>query len=155
MNSLPWRRSNGATALATDFEEPFRDFLEGFWRDVPSRLPATFRRSIHPAMNIVESPTLFTVQVELPGLDEKDIQIELMGNQLRIHGERKWEQEKKDKEFHRVESQFGSFERMVELPEGLRLEAESIQASYKKGVLEIRIPKIEPTPATKIAVKGG
>ena len=75
-----------------------------------------------------------------------------MGSQILISGERKWEEEKKGKEFHRVESQFGSFERIVQLPENVRADPEKIDAAYKKGVLKITVPKLEKTPTAKIPV---
>lgn len=118
-----------------------------------SRLPELFRRGPSPALNVAETEDEYTVTLDLPGLDEDDIDVQLMGNHLVISGERKWEDEEKKKEFHRVESEYGTFSRTVVLPEGLTSDPESIKASYKRGLLEIRVPKVEPTPATKIKVK--
>ena len=95
------------------------------------------------------------ISIELPGLSEKDIQVQLVGQQLIVAGERKWEDEKKGKEFHRVESQYGAFRRSIQLPENARVDADALVATYKKGVLEISVPKMEPTPAAKIPVKAG
>ncbi|MEE8467019.1 MAG: Hsp20/alpha crystallin family protein, partial [Planctomycetota bacterium] len=67
----------------------------------------------------------------------------------------KWKEEKKEKEYHRVESQYGSFQRNITLPEGARLDSNSVEATYEKGILKITIPKVEPTPACKIKVKAG
>jgi HSP20 family protein len=132
------------------------DFFKNLWGPfdgIRNRLPATFRGRTYPAMNVSESENHYLVSVELPGLDVKDVSIELMGNQLQISGERKWEEDKKGKEFHRVESQYGSFTRSLLLPENARMDRESIEATFQKGILEIRIPKVEPTPAAKIAIK--
>ena len=104
-------------------------------------------------MNVSESENHYLVMLELPGMDVKDVNIELMGNQLSVSGERKWEEDKKGKELHRVESQYGSFCRTVTLPENARMERESIEATFQKGILEIKIPKLEPTPAAKIPIK--
>ena len=117
------------------------------------RLPEVFRTTTLPPVNVSESDKAFVVGVDLPGLEEKDIDVKLMGNQLMISAERKWEEEKKGKEFHRVESQFGRFSRTLTLPDNVR--AGACEGVYKKGVLTITIPKVEPTPATKINVKGG
>jgi len=68
-----------------------------------------------------------------------------------ISGEKKFEQEKKEKDWHRVECQYGSFQRSITLPQNLK--TESIEAVYKKGVLTLTIPKVEPTPATKVKVR--
>jgi HSP20 family protein len=158
MSLIPWRtRAEGPVALQSPFEDFWKDdFFKSFWEPfngVRSRLPAAFRARTYPAMNVSESENHYLVCLELPGLDVKDINIELMGNQLQISGERKWEEEKKGKEFHRVESQFGRFARTLALPENLRLRKESIEATFQKGVLEIRIPKLEPTPAEKIPIR--
>jgi HSP20 family protein len=117
------------------------------------RLPEVFRTATLPPVNVSETDKAFAVSVDLPGLEEKDIDVKLMGNQLVISAERRWDDEKKGREFHRVESQYGRFERMVTLPENVKTGVG--EASYKKGVLMITIPKVEPTPATKINVKMG
>jgi len=152
MNIIPWRRQDGPLALQSDFEDLLKAFTEPFG-GLRSRLPAAFQARGTPPMNVSESENHFVVSLELPGLDVKDINVELMGNQLQISGERKWEEEKKGKEYHRVESQYGSFSRSLTLPENLRLDRESIEATFQKGILEIKVPKVEPTPAAKIAIK--
>jgi HSP20 family protein len=93
--------------------------------------------------------------MDSPGLDQQDFEIETMGNQVLISGERKWEEAKKGKEFRRVESQYGKFERTVMLPENARIDPDKIDASYAKGVLTITVPKRERTPAAKIPVHAG
>jgi HSP20 family protein len=158
MSLIPWRnRQEGPVALQSPFEDFLKDdFFKSFWdaiEPVRSRLPATFQARTYPAMNVSESENHYLVNLELPGMDAKDINIDLMGNQLQITGERKWEEEKKGKEFHRVESQYGSFARSLTLPENARMDRESIEATFQKGILEIKIPKVEPTPAAKIAIK--
>jgi HSP20 family protein len=153
MNVIPWRKRDGEVAARSEFDELFSRFFEPFeWR-LRHRLPATLTGETMPAMNVAETESQFVVTLELPGLDVKDVQIELMGNQLQISGERKWEEEKKGKEFHRVESQFGRFTRTLTLPDNLRLSKESIEATFQKGVLAIHVPKLEPTPAERIAIK--
>jgi HSP20 family protein len=134
-------------------ERPFTGWLESFFdRPAFEQLPEVFRRPAFPPINLTENASTLTVAAELPGLDEQDIDVQVMGNQLVISGERKWEKEdKKGEEFHRVESQYGSFSRTLTLPVGLRLDR--AEASYDKGILTIRFPKVEPTPAAKIKVK--
>ena len=153
MSLIPWRRQNeGSLALQDEFDDiwtVFNDPFNGFTR----RLPAALQAKSFPPMNESESERNFTVTLELPGLDAKDVNIEVMGNQLTISGERKWEEEKKGKEFHRVESQYGRFSRTLSLPENLRHDRESIVATFQKGILEIQVPKMEPTPAAKIPIQ--
>jgi HSP20 family protein len=118
-----------------------------------TRLPEVFRAAMPPPINISETDKAVQVTVDLPGLEEKDIDVKIMGNQLTIAAERRWEEEKKGREFHRVESQYGRFDRSVTLPENLRTGA--CDAVYRKGVLTLTFPKVEPTPATRVNVKAG
>ena len=153
MNTLiPWRRQDGNLALESVFDDLWKGFSESFER-TRNRLPAALQTMNYPPMNVSESESHLLVSLELPGIDVKDINIELMGDQLLISGERKWEGEKKDKEYRVIESQYGQFSRSLTLPENLRLERESIEATFQKGILEIKIPKLEPTPAAKIPIK--
>jgi len=152
MNIIPWRDRTAVSTLRSELDNLFNRMPFG---DGESRLPEVFGRRVMPAVNISETEKSWSVSVELPGLNEKDIQVQIMGQQLVISGERKWEEEKKGKEFRSVESQYGAFERSIPLPENLRLEPESIQATYKRGMLEVTLPKLEPTPAAKIPVKAG
>ena len=155
MNVIPWRKRNGTTAFRSDLDELFERFMEPFGAEL-NRLPAVFQQRNMPAMNVAETETEYMVALDLPGLDEKDIEVELMGNQLVVSGERKWEKEtKKGKEFHRVESQYGSFQRSITLPDGLRREREAVVATFRQGILEIRVPKLQPTPAARIPIKAG
>jgi HSP20 family protein len=152
LNLIPRRARNEVSLFKNELDDLFGRFFEN---DVPSNLPAAFTRNVIPPVDVAETEKNWTVSVQLPGLSEKDIAVQILGNQLVVSGERKWEDEKKGKEFHRVESQYGSFQRSIALPENARLDPDSIAASYKKGILEITIPKVEPTPAAKIPVKAG
>jgi HSP20 family protein len=154
MKLIPYRGRGDVANFRSEFDDLLARFFE-FDLGSETKLPAAFSRAALPPINVAESEKSWTVSVELPGLDEKDIQIQLLGRQLQISAERKWEQEKKGKEFHRVESQFGAFQRTIQLPENVRLEPDSITASYKKGMLEITLPKVEPTPTARIPVKAG
>jgi len=158
MSLIPWRKQQeGPLALRSPFEDFWKDdLLRNFWEPFDgtrTRLPAAFQARNYPAMNVSESENHFLVSLELPGMEAKDINIEIMGDQLQVSGERKWEEEKKGKEYHRVESQYGSFSRSLILPENARADRESIEATFQKGILEIKIPKVEPTPAAKIPIK--
>jgi HSP20 family protein len=138
--------------------EPFRDDFDKlvetmFGESFAGRLPAALSASFVPPMDVSETDKAWLVSVQLPGMEEKDIQVELRGNLLTIRGERTWSEEKKDKQVHRVESQYGSFQRTLTLPTTVRLEPNAVSARYARGVLELTIPKIEPTPAVKIPVQ--
>ena len=146
--------------------EPLRRDWEDLWQrafdwdgdpfqPLQSWLPKVWERGGVPRLNFGEDDGHYKLTIELPGLSEKDIKIQLVGNQLVVSGERKWESEKKAKEYHRVECQYGSFRRAVTLPQGAKLDPNAIQAHYDKGLLEIAIPKAEPTMVTEIPVKLG
>ncbi len=152
MKLIPWRPRNELVDLRSEMDA----LVNRFFGEMPeSRLPAAFTREIIPPLNVAETEKSWCLSLELPGLSEKDIQVQLMGRMLVISGERKWEEEKKGKEFRSVESQYGSFQRSFELPENALVDANKLTATCKKGILEIEIPKTEPTTAAKIAVKAG
>ena len=157
MNIIPWNRRTSQLSLSTPFDELFqRLWSNGHapteWAE---RLPEVFQSRNFPAVNLAETETGFTVTMDCPGLDEKDFSVEIMGNNLVISGERKWHEEKKGKEFHRIESQYGKFERSVALPDNVRIDAGEVDATYKRGVLTVQLPKLERTPAAKIPVSMG
>ena len=150
MKLIPWQRSVLTQRTDSFFNRLFEHSFDFTFND---RLPETFRANLVPAVNIVEDDKALTVSVELPGLDEKDIDVEVVGNQLVISAERKFEEEKKDKEFHRMEHHYGTFSRTVTLPIGLQTDA--VDAVYKNGILTVVMAKEEPTPVAKIEVKPG
>ncbi len=152
MNLIPRLRRESPTSGDFDFDEFWSRFWGNGGEGMASRLPEMFRTRRFPAVNIAETEDSFCITMDCPGLEENDFEVQAMGRQLIISGERKWEEEKKGKEFRRVESQYGKFERTVELPENARNEPEQVDASYKKGILTITVPKLEKTPAGKIPV---
>ncbi|TAH37225.1 MAG: Hsp20/alpha crystallin family protein [Planctomycetota bacterium] len=152
MKMIPWKKSSDE-AVSSDFDDFVTRALEPLDWGVRNRLAGMFPARNFPAMNVAETPEHYIVTLELPGLEPKDVNVELMGNTLQISGERRWEEEKKDKDYHRVESQYGSFARSVVLPDNLHVDREAVEATFQNGVLEIRVPKAEPTPAAKIPVK--
>jgi HSP20 family protein len=150
MNNLPTQRRWSPFAK----RDPFGAFVDRFFEDAfPSDLPATttWQKAPWTPLNVSETEKAFLVSLEVPGMDEKDINVQLMGNQLVISGEKKLELEKKDKDWRTIECQYGSFQRTVTLPSNVR--GDQVDAVYKKGVLTLTIPKIEPTPSTKVKIK--
>ena len=94
-----------------------------------------------------------TLKVEVPGIDEKDIDVRIENNTLTVHGERKFEKEEKEENFRRVESSYGSFTRTFTLPQ--TVEAEKVTAHYDKGVLKITLPKKAEAKPKQIKVNVG
>jgi HSP20 family protein len=91
--------------------------------------------------------------VEVPGIDEKDIDVRVENNVLTVHGERKFEKEEKEENFRRVERQYGSFTRTITLPS--TVDAEKVQADYEKGILKIVLPKKAEAKPKQIKVNVG
>ena len=155
MSIIPWRRTESPVTSELNHD----DLRSRFWGNdeggMMSHLPAFFRSRPFPAVNIAETEDSFCITMDCPGLGENDFEIQAMGKQLIISGERKWEEEKKAKEYSRVESQFGKFERTVQLPENARTEPDEIDARYNKGILTVTVPKLKKTPAAKIPVHTG
>jgi len=109
-----------------------------------------FDRSFSPAVDVVENPQDFTVSCELPGLDQKDIDVSIASNVLTIKGQKKDEREEKKNKFYRKESWSGSFQRTLPLPSSV--DGEKIKAELKNGILTIVLPKREEAKAKQITV---
>jgi HSP20 family protein len=107
-----------------------------------------------PAMDLVEEKDHYVLRADLPGLSEEDVKVELEDNVLTLSGERKSEhEERQEGGAYRVERASGSFSRSLTLPEGT--DPEGIQASFDKGVLEVRVPKPEERKPRRVSISVG
>lgn len=148
-------------SLRHEVDRLFEDFDRGFLRFPTGRtmfnLEPFWRREMGwgaaPATDIVEKDNAYELTVELPGLDEKNIEVKLSDGTLTIKGEKREEKEEKKKDYFLQERHFGSFERSFTVPEGV--DADKIEASFKKGVLTMMLPKKPEAqkPSKKIDVK--
>jgi HSP20 family protein len=134
-----------------DWRSPFRRSvfdIEPLWRRELSWATT-------PAVDIVEQDKAYEVTAELPGMDDKNIEVKVANGMLTIKGEKKEEKEEKRKDYYHSERRYGSFERRFQIPEGV--DTGKIDASFKKGVLTVTLPKTVEAQATekKIAVKSG
>ncbi len=142
---LPWRRDEGPfESLRREIEMLHRDIDRVFEEMWNGRWPAMSfepmgRGEIMPQLDMTEDDQAFHLQVELPGMDEKDVEVTLRNHTLTIKGEKKEEKETKDKDVHRRERAYGYFRRSVEIPGDV--DADKITATYRKGVLTIDLPK--------------
>ena len=118
-----------------------RMFDQFFSDDFPfaTRLIPRPGADFFPRLDISENETEYKVSAELPGMEEKDIQIRLEKDSLVLSGEKKSEVEEKEKTFHRVERCYGSFERVI--PFNTQLDEDKVNAVFKNGVLTITLPK--------------
>jgi HSP20 family protein len=104
-----------------------------------------------PAVDVFDTPETIVVKAELPGLTTDDIDIELDDNVLTIKGERKFEEKVEEGRYYRLERLYGTFSRSFTLPQS-GVKGEDISASFKDGVLEVRVPKAEEVKPRKITV---
>jgi HSP20 family protein len=103
-----------------------------------------------PPVDLVEAEDHFVLKADLPGLAEGDVNIEVQDGTLTISGERKAEHEQREKGWYRIERSFGRFSRSLTLPEGV--DPDRIEASFSRGVLEVRIPKPEERKPRRIEI---
>ncbi len=154
-----WRPFQG---LRREVDRLFEDFTMNPFR-LPFRRPAfdiePFWQAeswiAAPAVDLVEQEKAFELTAELPGLDEKNVEVKVVNGVLTIKGEKQEDKEEKNKDFHMRERRFGTFERALRIPD--TIDADKIEASFKKGVLTVTLPKIAEAqkPVKKIEVKGG
>jgi len=149
MALVRWEPVRELTSLQNEMNRLFNTFF-----DPPATAGngSTLRRWI-PAMDLVETDEHFVLKADLPGLSEEDVNIEVEDNVLTISGERKAEQEEKKEGYFRVERAYGSFRRSLTLPEGV--DSDAVQASFDRGVLEVRIPKPEERKPRRVSIKVG
>jgi HSP20 family protein len=126
--------------------DPFREFttlqdrMNRLFRDsYGDHEEALTTSTFAPAVDVYEDEHNVVLKIEVPGIDEKDIDVRVENNTLTVHGERKFEKEEKEENFRRVERQYGSFTRSFTLPNAV--DTNSIQADYDKGILKISLAK--------------
>ena len=143
-------------SLRREIDRMFDDFGRDFW-STPFRRPTFavepfWRRELawgaEPAVDIAESDKAYEITAELPGMDEKNIEVKLAKGGLTIKGEKHEEKEEKKKDYYLHERHFGSLERYLRVPEGV--DTDKIEASFKNGVLTVTLPK---TPEAQKAEK--
>lgn len=140
--------------------DPFREL-----EDMSERLNRVFGRSTlardgkdtmttfdwAPSVDVLETAEDFQVKAELPDVKKEDVKVSVDGGTLRIEGERKQEKEEKGKKWHRVERSYGSFLRTFTLPENI--DDAKVQADFKDGILNVRLPKSEKAKPKSVEVK--
>jgi len=134
--------SNPLSTLRREMDSLFDQFFRDEDGTAPERLA--------PSVDVAESETAFEITVELPGVRSDDIDVELQEGQLVIRGEKKKEQEDKEKTFHRVERYFGQFQRLIPLTGPV--DEEKVTADFTDGVLRIKLPKSADVKPRKITV---
>lgn len=105
------------------------------------------------AAELRESPDALLLRLEVPGLDRENLEVELLGNRLRIAGEKRYERNEERAQYHLLECAYGRFERVLPLP--CEVDADRATANYRNGVLSLRLPKTEGLKARQIGVQPG
>lgn len=133
---------------ANDFvPTSFSSMIDRFFNDSLARSGGS---AFVPKVDVIEDEKTYQLHVAAPGLTKDDFNIEVNDNYLTVRGERKFVDEKKEKNYHSIETQFGAFERTFTLPENV--DTGKINASYNNGILEVTIPKDEKK-ALKTTIK--
>jgi HSP20 family protein len=144
MALIRWEPVRELNTIQSEMNRLFNTFFES-----PQSGGTQLRRWI-PAMDLVETDGEYVLRADLPGLTEKDVNIEFEDNVLTISGERKAEHEERKEGYYRVERASGTFSRSLTLPEGV--DPERVRASFDRGVLEVRIPKPEQRKPRKVTI---
>lgn len=122
--------------------------FDSFNGDIRRRSGAV--RGFWPSLEVKEDDSTIDISAELPGMEEKDVEVTVSDNRLTIRGEKKTERDEKSKNYRLVERSYGSFERSVDLPAGV--DPSRVKASMKSGVLHVAIPKPAGSRAKKIPI---
>ena len=155
MKLTPWKHSEiqrtpasatPVTQLRSNWDRLFDSFLDDFWgTPVNSSQYA-------PALDILETSDELVLQIEIPGVEAKDVEINLSGDVLSISGQKLDQSNEQRMRYHHAERRYGSFQRTVRLP--MPVEPEHVQAESKNGLLVISLRKAESLRPKKISIKG-
>jgi HSP20 family protein len=139
--------------LQSRMNRAFDDLLRGFPKFSAELVP--FGAAESPRMDVRETGTEILVEAELPGVEEQDIELTLHEGTLVLRGEKKLEQKREQEGWHLTERAYGAFQRAIGLP--AEIDAAKVEATFEKGVLRVRLPKIAPAHAgaQRIAIKSG
>ena len=149
----PWRPFGGLPSWERDMDRMMEDF---FGRRMRPWWPERWFRAEEmevkpPIVDLFEEKDDIVVKAELPGIEKDKIEVNLTDHTLTIKGEKKKEEEVKEENYYRAERSYGSFLRTLDLPADVH--ADKIKASFKNGILEVRMPKTEAAKAKEIKVK--
>ena len=163
---IPVKHGNGGNhplqSLRDEIDHAFERFSRAwphwsdwFCRKAPAAdaqdWPAVFSARSGPDVNIAESESAYHITAELPGLDEKDIELLLSDGVLTLKGEKKAEREDKNKDYHLTERRFGTFRRSFALP--VDIDEQHVAAKFSKGVLSVKLPKMAGAKQRRRTIK--
>ena len=146
MKIVRWEPFQNVMAGQRDLDQVFKDAFRPFYGD-----GELSTRTWAPPVDIFENADNIVLKAELPGVDPKDVEIRVEDNTLYLKGERKFEQEVKEENYHRVERSYGSFARSFSLPNSI--DADKVVADYKDGLLTLTMPKREEAKPKTIKIE--
>ena len=144
MSLIKWKPASFERSCGTD---PFLDRFFDLFEEGPVQRS---ERPWYPAMDLLEEKNQLVVQIELPGIDPKSVDVQLTGDRLTLSGERKFE-EAADTTYLKREQAYGPFTRTVQLP--YQIDAKKVRAIYENGVMSIELPKAEEYIGRQIPVE--
>jgi HSP20 family protein len=153
MSLIRWNPTRDLVSFPSEISNLQREMnrmFDSFFRSGADE-PGLLNGNWMPPVDVVEEENEYIVKVELPGVNKDDVKITLESNILTIRGEKKDEKEIKEKNYHRMERSYGSFQRSFTLPTTVK--NDKIDASYKDGVLVVTLPKAEESKPKQIEVK--
>lgn len=145
MEVIPWRQFGELGLLNRDMGK----LWDRFGGESP--FARKFGETWLPSVDVSETKDNFVVKAELPGLEAKDVNVSISGDVLTIKGKKKTTEEEKDEHYHCVERYSGTFQRVFQLPSGVK--GDMIEAIFDKGVLKVTLPKVEEAKKKEIEVK--
>ena len=139
--------------------DPFREVvalqnrMNSLFREMNENDNPLTTASFVPAVDIYEDPKKVVLKLEVPGMEEKDLDIRVENNTLTVKGERKFEKDEKEENFHRIERRYGTFYRSFTLPS--TVDTENVNASYNAGILKLELSKKPEAQPKQIKVNFG
>jgi HSP20 family protein len=133
--------------------DPFRELASFFENWAPTGKDQLSAGTFVPPVDVYEDEQHLVLKLEVPGVNEEDINVSLENSTLSVQGERKFEKEEKEENFHRIERRYGSFTRTFRLPN--TIDTEKVEANYEKGILKITLSKRAEAKPKQIKIGNG
>jgi HSP20 family protein len=146
MALVRWTPMGNLQSFQHEMNRMFNQFFQGSNGEEAGSKLSTWT----PSVDIHETDDALVIKVELPGVSKDDVSIDVHQNTLTLRGQREHEAEVKDEQYHRVERSYGSFQRSFTLPS--TIDYEKVHATFKDGVLELHLPRLESAKPRQIAI---
>jgi HSP20 family protein len=148
----PYRPFAGLTRWEREMDRMMDEFfgrrMRGFW---PERWLGGDSETIEPVVDVYEEKDDIVVKAELPGMEKNDIEVSISDSQFILKGEKRKEEKAETEDYYKCERSFGAFFRVLDLPSDIQ--ADKVKASFKNGVLEVRLPKSEEAKSKQLKIK--